>query len=314
MAIDALDPEVADLRRALRDAGLDGFQTTEPIEDARAQSVAARTRFYPQVGVPVASIEDVTIPTRAGAVPARVLRPRVADAPESTLPTLLYFHGGGFCLGDIDAHEAHARRLAARVGAVVVNVGYRLAPEHPFPAGADDAFAALEWAMAHVDRLGGDGRRIAVAGDSAGGNLAAVTALAAAAEGIGLAGQLLAYPVTDLSTTAPGVVERWYLGGRLDLLADPRVSPARSGLLSRVAPVVLGVGGHDFLLRDNVAFARRLEQRRVPHRIRVFPGLDHGFLSFVSVSAASARAADVLYADFRALMRVGPAALIAREP
>ena len=120
----------------------------------------------------VASVEERTIPGPAGDIPVRIYRPE-----DPTGATVVFFHGGGWIIGDLDSHDGHARRLAATVGAVVVHVDYRLAPEHPFPAAHQDCVAAIEWAFEHVDELGGRADRIAVAGDSAGGNLAAAVAL-----------------------------------------------------------------------------------------------------------------------------------------
>ncbi|MFT4052493.1 MAG: alpha/beta hydrolase [Microbacterium sp.] len=308
----ALDPEVAVVRGMLRAAGLHDFQTTAPIERARAGAASARIRFYPQVPVPVASIDDREVPRPGGSIPVRIIRPLDADLQadlEADLedadrggvaPIVVYSHGGGFCLGDLDAHEAHARLIAARVGAIVVNVGYRLAPEHPFPAGLDDVVAVVRWVADNAPALGADPARIAVAGDSAGGNLA----LAAALEcGVPVAAQLLFYPPTDLAAGPPGVVERWYVGDRVELLTDPRVSPVRAAALASAPPIVLATGAHDFLCDDNTAFAARLRALGVPHRAHVFPSLDHGFLSFVSVADACARAADTVLADFRTLLR-----------
>ncbi|MFT4214825.1 MAG: alpha/beta hydrolase fold domain-containing protein, partial [Microbacterium sp.] len=142
--------------------------------------------------------------------------------------------------------------------------------------------------------------RVAAAADSAGGNLALAAALECA---VPVAAQLLFYPPTDLAAGSPGVVERWYLGGRLAQLTNPRVSPVRAAALAGAPPIVLATGAHDFLADDNVAFAARLRELGVPHRVHAFPTLDHGFLSFVSVSDACARAADEVLADFRALLR-----------
>ncbi|MFT4214178.1 MAG: alpha/beta hydrolase fold domain-containing protein, partial [Microbacterium sp.] len=191
-----LDSEVAGIRTMLRAAGLHDFQTTTPIARARAGAASARIRFYPQVPVPVESIEDREVPGPSGPIPVRIIRPLgvdldADDGSRSGTAIVVYCHGGGFCLGDLDAHEAHARLIAARVGAIVVNVDYRLAPEHPFPAGLDDVVATVRWAAGNASSLGADPGRVAVAGDSAGGNLALAAALECA---VPVAAQLLFYP------------------------------------------------------------------------------------------------------------------------
>ena len=186
---------------------------------------------------------------------------------------------------------------------VVLNVGYRLAPEDPFPAGLDDAIAATEWAHAHLARLGGDAGKFAVGGDSAGGNLAAVVALHCRDAGIALAAQLLIYPVTDLTGPGHGMVREHYLGADAQTkAANPRVSPRHAASLSGIAPVILGVGAHDFLYNDNMAYVAALRAANVPLLLREYPTLNHGFFSFTAVSPASLGAAQQLCADLGKLL------------
>ena len=172
----------------------------------RARNI--RAFLYPKPKLEAGRIEPISIPGPAGDIPARAVWP----LGECSGATLVYFHGGGFILGDLDSHEAHCIRIANRTGAVVVIVGYRPAPEDTFPAGIDDAWAALRWVHGQIQRFGTDAARLAVGGDSAGGNFAAVMALLARDAGIALAAQLLIYPATDLSQERDPTVRNFYLG------------------------------------------------------------------------------------------------------
>ena len=209
-------------------------------------------------------IESLAIPGPAGPIPAQVVRPRGDAVPTATL---VYFHGGGVIVGDLDSHEAHCIRIANLTGAAVVNVDYRLAPEDPFPAGVEDALAAMRWVHAQRARFAGTGRPLAVGGDSAGGNLAAVSAVACRDEGIALAAQFLLYPATNLVKEIPGhgPVTAMYLGTRPDA-AKGRLALRRAWPYARgVAPAIIGVGTHDFLYQDNIA-CRRAARFRRPRR------------------------------------------------
>ncbi|WP_155827037.1 alpha/beta hydrolase [Jongsikchunia kroppenstedtii] len=163
--------------------------------DVRARLKASRRPAKP---VPVAGVEDRTIPGPAGEIPVRIYRPRGAEQGPQGLPVLVYFHGGGFVLCDLDSHDSCCRRLANGVGAIVISVDYRLAPEHPFPAAVEDAWAAVEWVARCAAEFGGDPAQLVVAGDSAGGNLTAVVAMMARDRGgPAIAFQVLIYPVVD---------------------------------------------------------------------------------------------------------------------
>ncbi len=175
-----LERELVELERLMTASGVPQPFGLPPGPAQRAHFVRLRVRFQPQIPLPVDSITDIEIPRDGDPLPARVIRPRGQVRP---VPTVVYLHGGGWAIGDLDTHEGHARRIANRVGAVVVNVDYRLAPEDPFPTGHDDAITALDWVTAHVADLGGDPGKVAVAGDSAGGNLALGAALSAADAG-----------------------------------------------------------------------------------------------------------------------------------
>jgi acetyl esterase len=317
-----LDPEIAQMLQAMQDNGEPPLFKDTTGEGARQRGVDIRARYYPPVLRPVAKIDELSIPGPAGAIPARVYRPE-----NPTGATVIFFHGGGWIIGDLDSHDGHARRLAATVGAVVVHVQYRLAPENPFPAGYEDAVAATDWAYDHVDELGGRVDRIAVAGDSAGGNLAAGVALHCRDTGRPLAGQLLIYPAVDLAaglavagvesaaassgtdaendgffTGQDDFVERQYLGDDLSLVTDPRVSPAYAVNHTDLAPAVIGIGHHDPLLDQNLAYAKVLDAAGVPTVLREYPDLIHGFFGMGGVSASAERAADELCRDLRTLL------------
>lgn len=281
----------------MKEAGLDDLYldgTDGPA--ARARGIRARDEFYPKPELPEGEVSEITIPGPAGDIHARVIRPVHGKASA----TVVYFHGGGWVLGDLDSHHAHAVRIANAAEAIVVNVDYRLAPEHRFPAAAEDAFAAVRWAHDNIAILGGDADKLAVGGDSAGGNLAAAAALWARDNGIKIAVQFLAYPATDLSVGPINPPLKAYLspdieGNRRDL----RASPALAETLAGVAPVILGVGPYDFLYEDNMAFAAKLRRDGVDILLRDYPSMNHGFLSFTSISDAARAAADELCNDLR---------------
>lgn len=294
-----LDPAIVEMQQRWQASGIpDLYEGGDgPVSRERGRNV--RAVFYPKPELPHAPIEHLNIPGPGGELAVRIIRP---VSGEST-GTLVYYHGGGFILGDLDSHEAHAIRLANQAGVVVLNVDYRLAPEHPFPAAIDDAEAAVAWAHVNRDRLGGVDRSLAIGGDSAGGNLAAATALYCRDAGIALAAQLLLYPVTDL-TRLDGIPEQAYLGNKADRRGlSPRASPALAPTLSGLAPAIIGVGSYDFLYQDNMNYANLLDAARVPVLLRQYPNLNHGFFSYTRISAPSAAAADQLCADLRGLMR-----------
>lgn len=261
----------------------------------------------------VARVDERTIPGQAGPISVRVYWP---EKPTGT--TIAFFHGGGWIIGDLESHDGHARRLAATVGAVVVHVDYRLAPEHPFPAAYDDCVAAFTWVHDHVDELGGRADRIAVAGDSAGGNLAAAVALHCRDAHLPLAAQLLVYPAVDLTAglTPTGDkpaendfnigqddwVERQYLADDLRRAADPRVSPLHAASHAGLAPAVIGIGHHDPLLAQDLAYAAALQTAGVPVVLREYPDLIHGFFGMGAISASAEQAADQLSRDLRAFV------------
>ena len=304
-----LDPDLATMLQRMHDNGEPPLFQDVTAEEARRRGVHVRAQYYPPVLMDVADVQEVSIPGPAGDIPARIYRPE-----DPTGATIVFFHGGGWIIGDLESHDGHARRLAATVGAVVVHVGYRLAPEHPFPAAYDDCVAATRWAHDHVEELGGRADRIAVAGDSAGGNLAAAVALHCRDAGLPLTAQLLVYPAVDLAggladsgddgffTGQDDWVERQYLADDLAAALDPRVSPLRATDHAGLAPAVIGIGHHDPLLAQNLAYADALRAAGVPTVLREYPDLVHGFFGMGGVSASAEKAADELCRDLRDLV------------
>lgn len=293
-----LDPAIADMQRRWQESGIPGLYEggNGPVSRERARCI--RAFLYPKPRLPTGSLERFSIPGPAG----QILVERVPPADGEPIGTLVFFHGGGFIIGDIDSHQAHAIRLANKARVVVLNVDYRLAPEHPFPAGIEDALAATRWAARNLDRLGGNGKPLAVGGDSSGGNFAAVAAICCRDEGIPLAAQLLLYPVTNLKRDNNPEIRRAYFGDRPEKLSgDFKASPV-FGRLQGVAPAIIGVSPHDFLFQDNVAYAAALRAAGVLVTWREFPTLNHGFFGYTSISPASTAAADQLCDDLRGLL------------
>lgn len=237
----------------------------------------------------VARVESRMIPGPAGEIPVRIYGP-AGDAPK---PAIVYYHGGGFVIGSLDSHDGTCRAFANALDAIVVSVDYRLAPEHPFPAPVDDAFAALGWVHAHADELDVDPARIAVAGDSAGGNLAAVVAqLARDAGGPPVCFQLLIYPVTDYEFESRSMLENaegyfltldgmhWFFGHYLNDPvdgADPRVSPIRASVLAGLPPAYVITAEFDPLRDQGIAYATALSEAGTPVAAWTYEGMFHGF-------------------------------------
>ncbi len=258
----------------------------------------------------VAAVEDRVIAGPAGDVSARIYTP---DAP-APRPVVAFFHGGGFVICSVETHDGLARRLTNALGAVVVSVEYRLAPEARCPAAAEDCYAATQWAHEHAAELGADPARLMVAGDSAGGNLAAVVSLMAREQGgPPITSQALVYPVIDAACDAPSYTEnaegyfltapgmRWfwdhYLGPDGDG-ADPHASPIRASDLSGLPPAVVITAEFDPLRDEGEAYAEALQAAGVPVVVRRYDGMIHGFVSmpilFPEADDAVARIADAM--------------------
>jgi acetyl esterase len=246
-------------------------------------------------------VAALSIPGPASEIPARLY---VADdALDGPQPLIVYFHGGGWVVGDLDTHDGVCRFLATQTSFRVLAIDYRLAPEHPFPAPVEDAVAAFAWAAENAGELGADRDRIAVAGDSAGGNLAAaVSILAREGGGPRPAMQLLVYPVVDAigemqsrETFAEGFLltkgdmdwfERHYLPEGCDA-SDPRVSMLRAPDLTGLPPAYVATAGFDPLRDEGEAYARRMREAGTQAALRRFPGLIHGFANLTAISRSS---------------------------
>ena len=266
-----------------------------PIEEVRA---AFRTLWSPAMtGDPVemASVEDRTIATDAGPVNARVFTPQ-KDTPA---PLMMYFHGGGYVKGGVLETDAFCRRLAKTTGTIVVSVGYRLAPEHPYPAALDDAYHSTVWAYEHAEDLGGERESFSVCGESAGGNLAAVICLLLRSSGEAeIARQILLQPVVDFTLSYPSIdmpaseclVPRedlaWYYEEYYGTDKDPkdfRVSPIFADDLSGLPPALIITAEYDTLRDEAEAYADRLRSSGVEARYSCYDGMVHGFLQMAGV-------------------------------
>lgn len=293
----SLDPQIAGMIEEL-DAG---FPPVHTMTGAQAR-VAIRARFVaPGQPEPVGTVRDETIP---GDIAVRIYRPAV----DSALPILVYAHGGGFVFCDLDSHDGLCRSLANRIPAVVVSVAYRLAPEHRWPAAAEDVYTVAQWAARNGGTLGADASRIVVSGDSAGGNLAAVTAVMARDRGgPSLAGQLLVYPMitADFDTESyrlfgdgfynPRPALQWYWDQYVPSSADrqdPYASPLRADLRG-LPPAVLVVAGHDPLHDEGVAFGDALTAAGVKTVRCHYQGAIHGFMTMPMLDLAQRARAEV---------------------
>ncbi|HTZ43434.1 MAG TPA: alpha/beta hydrolase [Jatrophihabitans sp.] len=294
------------------------------VEQARQRSRELNALALAQLDPKLtpASQADSGIDSPHGPLPIRVLRPAEDAAPR---PTVVYFHGGGWVAGDLDTHLGHARRISVQAGAVVVMVGYRLAPEHRFPAAFEDAVFGTEWVAANLAGLGGSDTLI-VAGDSAGGQLAASVALARRDAGQPLAAQLLLYPVTDVagrytdSDVNTGYMSRGQAHQRFGLTlegmtafahhyvgaadsADWRVSPMRAADFTGVAPAVIHTSTLDVLRTEGNFYADRLREAGVEVIAREFPSLNHSYFGLGGVSAVADAAAAQAAEDLHEILR-----------
>ena len=315
MLSEKLDPNVRLLLEAIK---AQGNPTLESLLPAEARRLAAEG-LKPVEGVrePVRSCEDLLMPGPGGQVPIRIYTPE-APAPR---PALVYFHGGGWVLCDLDTHDAICRAIARRAGAVVVSVDYRLSPEYKFPAAVMDSYAATVWVAANAERLGIDASRISVGGDSAGGNLAAVASLKSRNEnGPAIALQALVYPVTDLSSFAtPSYQEfaegyqltksamEWFRGhylARIEDARDPYASPLLAEDLRGLPPALIITAECDPLRDEGEAFGKRLAGAGVAVTCTRYPGMIHPFFSW---SGAIPQALDAIQQVADAVRAAGSA-------
>jgi acetyl esterase len=307
-----LDPDAETLLHMMRAAGRPPMETLSP-DEARQAFKAGRALTQPDPQ-DVAEVRDLSCPGPHGAIPLRAYRP-IGTKADDVLPALVYYHGGGWLLGDLDSHDVACRHYANAARCRVVSVDYRMAPEYKFPAAVDDCAAATGWVIAQSDALGVDRKRVAVGGDSAGGNLAAVMALMARDGDLPpLAFQLLVYPATDMAMThesyqrvTEGVpltatTMDWfidhYLHGPKDS-KDWRASPLRAADLSGVAPALVLTATHDPLCDEGVAYAERLEREGVRVMHLHFSDQLHGFVGQGRIIRAGTMALDMMSAALK---------------
>ena len=289
----ALTPAMSSLLQRIRKAGRPPLHHLPPDEARALYHLGAEILDPPRASL--ARVEDLALTLAPGVVrPARLYAPRERsnDAPDEALPVLLYLHGGGFTIGGLDTHDSLCRQIARRSGAAVVSLDYRLAPEHRFPVAVDDAWAALDWLATQAGTLGLDGRRLAVAGDSAGGTLAAVLALMARDHGLPLALQALITPGTGAHADTDShaiyaqgyLLERegiaWFFDHYIDHAqrTDWRFAPLLAPDHDAVAPAWIGLAECDPLVDEGVAYADRLRMAGVPVQLEIWRGVTHDFI------------------------------------
>ncbi len=288
-----LDPDAAFVFKAFQEAGRPPYETVSPAE-ARELYLNARLVTNPEPPE-LKSVQPLAIPSPHGSIPARLYTPKTLRTTNGLAPCLVFFHGGGWVIGDLDSHDVVCRKLADEGELIVIAVDYRLAPEHKFPAAIDDAIAATQWIALNAKQIGVDASRLVVGGDSAGGNLAAVVAIAARDDkNPAIAGQILIYPAIDFAMTHPSHREpetsillthsviKWfrdhYLNGPADV-GDWRASPVRAETLNGLPPAYVLTAGADPLRDEGDDYAERLKEAGVPVTYRTFPGQFHGFFT-----------------------------------
>ncbi|MER8828601.1 alpha/beta hydrolase [Mesorhizobium sp. M0938] len=305
-----LDPEARHVLDLDRQAAAPPFEAGTPEEARRAYDLS-----FPELQgerEPVVSLTERVIARPGGPLKLRIYRGQ--GAATTGAPALLYLHGGGWVIGNLDSHDEICRWLANMAACVVVSLGYRLAPEHKFPAAIEDCRAALSFMQDGAGDLGIDPRRIAAAGDSAGGNLAAVLCLLARGDKNPPAAQLLFYPNTDASQAADSyrrfaegygltsATMAWfrdhYIRDAMDI-DDWRVSPLRAASLAGIAPAFVAIAGHDILADEGEAYAKRLLDDGVPVVLRRWPGQIHGFVSMGRHGPAARQAVGAAVAAWR---------------
>jgi acetyl esterase len=310
-----LDPDAAAVYKAFQEAGRPPYETVGATK-AREFYLAARAVTNPEPPQ-VESAKPLAIPAAHGAIPGRFYTPKKLRKRNDLSPCLVFYHGGGWVIGDLESHDVVCRKLAHEGELIVISIDYRLAPEHKFPAAIDDAFTALKWIASNAKGFGIDAARLMVGGDSAGGNLAAVVALAARdGNGPKLAGQLLIYPATDFAMTHPShsepetsillthTVIKWfkdqYLRG-LDDVDNWQASPARAATFAGLPPAYLLTAGADPLRDEGDEYAERLRQAGVPVTYKHFPGQFHGFFTMGKLLQQANVAASDMAAWLKAL-------------
>lgn len=318
MGTHLLTPRMAGVLERIARARRKPFHAMTP-EEARANYAAgAEVLDLPRADLP--RVENLSVPVGDGqARPARLYAAMpFTEAQANPSPVLLYFHGGGFVLGGLDTHDSLCRQLALRTGGAVLALDYRLAPEHPFPAAWDDAWAALRWLEGQGSPLGVDTQRIAIGGDSAGGTLAAATALRARDEGLPLALQLLITPGTsDRHDTGSrrlfaqgflidSATVTWFFDHAVPLVHrhDPRFAPLEAPDLEGVCPALVLLAECDPVVDDGIAYADRLRMAGVPVDLEIYRGVTHDFMKMGRVLPEAVQALDAAAAALKGAWQV----------
>lgn len=307
-----------ELERLVAVAAAAGQPPLSELTPGDAREWSRRTHATADPPRPVASVRSESVPGGEGDLDARIYHP----APGERRPLLVHFHGGGWVLGSLDEADETCRRIACEADVAVVSVDYRLAPEHPYPAAIEDAAAATRHVLAEPDRFGAVPERIGVSGDSAGGHLAAVTALGLRNEQTSppLALQYLVYPVTDCDFERASMISnahgrlletegmRWFWD---HFCPDPRrrlewtASPVRAHSLEDAPPAIVGLAAHDPLYSEGLAYARRLEEAGVSTTVRIARDLIHGFFGLTGASRRADEETGILNRMAGALLHRG---------
>jgi acetyl esterase len=321
--VDAPRPAIDPILQKVLDAVPFQLSADEGVEVARQRlRDLPRREFHPELRV-----QDRTIDGPAGPINIRIYWPPTDHADFSAPPVLIFFHGGGFVAGDLDTHDGTCRQHAVGADVVVVAVDYRLAPEHPYPAAIDDAWAATQWVAENGSELGADASRLAVAGDSAGGTISAVIAQRARDSadqgGPSISFQLLWYPSTMWDTSLPSFTEnadaaildrkavaafsRWY-AGEVDLSdPPPGMAPGRAENLAGLPAAYIAVAGHDPLRDDGIRYGELLAAAGVPVEVDNAEALVHGYIGYAGVVPAATAGLDRGLAALRAALHRRPA-------
>jgi acetyl esterase len=288
----ALDPQA---RAVLDQMAKTGIQSVEALSVEEAREASAAMAAMQGAPEPVAGVEDRMLPGPGGGIPIRIYAP----SGEEPFPVLVYFHGGGWVLGDIESSDGLCRILANAAGCIVVSVDYRLAPEHPFPAAIEDAYYSTQWVAENASSFGGDSSRIAVCGDSAGGNLAAVVALIARDRGgPAIQFQLLVYPATDAACNTPSYQEnaesyfltkaamQWFWNHYVQNDADrshPHASPLQAKSLAGLPAALVITAEFDPLRDEGEQYAERMRAAGTPVQLTRYNGMIHGFFTMSEI-------------------------------
>jgi len=308
----SLDAQIAKVLPALNSY----FPRVETMTGPQLRAVIRERAVPPPHPAPVRAVADRTVPSPAGDIAVRIYWPTVSSATSGPVPVVVFAHGGGFVFCDLNSHDELCRAMTSGIGAVVVSVDYRLAPESRWPAAAEDVYAVADWATQQAGALGADPGRLLVAGDSAGGNLAAVTALMARdRDWPAIAGQVLIYPVIAPEFGTPSyqrfgvgyyntaAAMAWYWDQYVPRLADrshPYASPLRAQLTG-LPPAVVITAGCDPLCSEGGGYAKALVAAGVPTIHRDYDGAIHGFMTMAGLDICT-KARDLAWADVSALL------------